>query len=607
MHLTAGVLTALLESDLTASGWDGSTTPDLGRTPSQYAMTSIRNSLTKKLVGNVVSKELEHITLEAFLASNAACEKYVPPPYRVSESGTWEVQDWDVLLYGEVKDLLHSFFNAPDFSDVREKPITEKPEDMTYSDFIQSQRPQVMYGGQSFPILRTNRVYLGLDVGPGASVGASETDFFTKLVTSPLTYTNDSLLYHYQQAISHDLTWMANELERHEGYGEEIVEGSRLSFVPKSTKIARTICTEPILNMMFQKGVSRILRKRLREFFRISLSDQPDWNAHLAQLGSITGGFATIDLKNASDTIALSLVKDLIDPDNFRWLDKSRSPNAVLPDGSIVQLHMISSMGNDFTFPLQTIIFTAIVHAVYRLHGLIPVGPDGRSPGNFGVFGDDIVVDSRVYEAMLSALKLFGFTPNVDKSFNTGDFRESCGHDYYQGHEVRGIYLDSLSNELDYLSAFNRLVRWSLTHVPLRNLLRAIRKGFRFLPVPPDLSDTAGIHVPQCLAPSYTRGKLGKQYAMLRLRGIWTYRYHKVVPRTRNLVPLGLQGVNPSGLLLAVKAFRLSNGRIGLRSTDIKTVTKVAVTPRWGYSHHWTKYISPEKELSWQALLLEVL
>lgn len=605
MHLTANDLLACLESDLNASGWDGSTVTDLGRHPSQYAMSSLRNSLVKKYTGDTVSDELARLTLQGFLACNAACEQYVPVPQRE------QVQEWEWLLYGEVKNILYDFFHeCPRLPASRPVAYPLGPPGPNDGNMYTPPFDSV-YHDTPFPILSLTTVVQGLDVGPGASVGSTETDFVSKLVDGKLTYTTEALYDFYTRTIGSSPTWASCEATRSQAYGRTPVVGSRLSFVPKSSKIARTICTEPLLNMMFQKGVAAVLEKRLETFFSLRLkkhkdrSPQQEWNSHLAHLGSVTGGFATIDLSSASDTIAKSMIEDLIDPVNYYWLEKTRSPATITPDGATVQLSMISSMGNAFTFPLQTAIFAAIVHAVYRLHGLHPVGPDVRCSGNFGVFGDDIIVDTRVYEATISALKLFGFTPNVDKSFGNGGFRESCGHDYYLGHNIRGVYIQSLGDPEDFYSAYNRLMRWSLRWVPLPKTLSLLAKGAKYLPVPADSDDASGFKVPIAFAPTYSRGKEGKQYSRLVKLGLKMYKYRKVVPRTRDIRALGAAGKYPDGLLLAAVAGRLRNGRLGLRTTKLKTVLKVGVTPRWSYIPPGVEEYALEE--TWEVLLLETL
>jgi len=267
---------------------------------------------------------------------------------------------------------------------------------------------------------------------------------------------------------------------------------------------------------------------------------------------------------------------------------------------------MISSMGNGFTFPLQTLIFAAIVKAVYSQLGLVATGNKRYGTLNFGVFGDDIIVDTRAYQRVCYALDMFGFTVNLDKSFYIGDFRESCGKDYYLGHDVRGVYISKLRSELDFLSAFNRLVRWSLRWgVPLTSTLKALRPGFRFLPVPLDVSDIAGVKVPSTMAPIYERGNLLKSQKKARSAGLFLYRYNKVIQRSRDLTREGASESTSDGAFLTLLADRLKNGRVLLRSNSVKTITKIAVTPRWDYDGD--RVLTDPEVASWQALLLQVL
>jgi hypothetical protein len=214
--------------------------------------------------------------------------------------------------------------------------------------------------------------------------------------------------------------------------------------------------------MLFQKGIGAYLEKELQRKYHIDLSKQPRLNRKLARIGSADGSFGTIDLSSASDSISIELVKLLVPDVLFRWLMLARSPSTTLPDGRQVKLEMISSMGNAFTFPLMTLIFASLVTSCYRVLGIKPeYGTKQNGPQNFAVFGDDIIVLKETYNFITSCLELFGFTVNESKSFNTGSFRESCGGDYFKGHQIRGIYIKELSHESHVYSAFNRIVRWS--------------------------------------------------------------------------------------------------------------------------------------------------
>jgi len=52
------------------------------------------------------------------------------------------------------------------------------------------------------------------------------------------------------------------------------------------------------------------------------------------------------------------------------------------------------------------------------------------------VYGDDIVVPTDCVLSVIDSLEHFGARVNRRKSFWTGRFRESCGKDYYEGHDV---------------------------------------------------------------------------------------------------------------------------------------------------------------------------
>jgi hypothetical protein len=334
-----------------------------------------------------------------------------------------------------------------------------------------------------------------IDVGPGANVGCDAESFYTKLFCSKLTSTNQHLFDLYRGAISDTGFWADAEKQRFSKFGFEIVEGSKLFFAPKAADISRTCCTEPILNMFFQKALGAFMEVRLAKHFGISLDVQPVYNRELARIGSIDGSFGTIDMKSASDSIQWSLIEQIACGSGkfLSMLRLSRCENSVLPDGTLEPLRMISTMGNGFTFPLQTIIFACTVRSVYQMMNLSSSDPATQ----FGVFGDDIIVRREAYDSVIKYLSFLGFTVNVDKSFNTGLFRESCGYDWYSGSICRGIYIRTLENVPDVYSAINRLNRWSaIAGVPLRSTIQFLLTLVRINHVPFSEADDAGLKVP---------------------------------------------------------------------------------------------------------------
>jgi len=431
------------------------------------------------------------------------------------------------------------------------------------------------FGGMSEFVPDAALIAEGFDTGPGASNGVKGCTFYHKVASGPLTSTSESLSRFYRASLVSPV-WQAAEIDRSAHFGDvTIVPGSKLTTVPKTSDISRVICTEPSLNMMFQKGIGAIIERGLRRRIGIDLSEQPRKNASLAQRGSLAQSFGTIDLKSASDSISLTLCKWLLPEQLFNWCLMKRSPSATLPSGESLELHMISSMGNAFTFPLQTAIFSSIVLAAYHLHGVTVSFPRGKDLGNFGVFGDDIICLSETYDTIVSALQCCGFEVNLTKSYNEGDFRESCGSDYFRGHNIRPVFLTDYIIPQDKISLFNRLARWSVrTGISIPYTLNHVysdlsRRDILF--VPPYEDDCAGIHVPFHFARAnkvilygtnvtikYRRFVVKSRIIRLKMDGTWQV----FKRRTLHLNPMGVFLAALRGDLLGV-ALESAPGYLG--------------------------------------------
>lgn len=220
-----------------------------------------------------------------------------------------------------------------------------------------------------------------------------------------------------------------------------------LGFVPKTATVKRAIVTEPPLNGMFQLGLGDLLADALRKGAGIDIRDQSA-NQRAALYGSISGRSATIDLSSASDTVSRCLVRHLF-PLSWASLFEDLASSRVrlnaevaklmggrVPEGATIELEKISSMGNGFTFPLETLIFWALAATAAELWS-------PRSETRVLVYGDDIIVPAQTAEPLIRALRDLGFTPNVAKTFFKGNFRESCGSDYVSGIDVRPTFVDS--------------------------------------------------------------------------------------------------------------------------------------------------------------------
>lgn len=220
-----------------------------------------------------------------------------------------------------------------------------------------------------------------------------------------------------------------------------LTESSSITFVPKSAKTHRAIAVEPLLNGFLQKGAGELIARRLRRV-GIDLRDQGR-NQALARKASVERSctYVTLDLSAASDSLAIEVVRDLLPPAWFELLMELRVPRTRLPDGREIVLQKISSMGNGFTFPLETLVFSSICHAAAVCC---------RTKPDFSVYGDDIIVQQEIALLVVELLAHLGFAVNREKSFFFGSFRESCGADWLGGVDVRPVIAD---NRLETLSA----------------------------------------------------------------------------------------------------------------------------------------------------------
>jgi len=553
-----------------------------------YACDVIERTLLKKLTPKETS-EADSKALTKWLEKNLETLEW-----------TWLPQsDLDNVLLEEVKTIIESFFF--------QGPAMH----LTYREICE-----------------------GFDQGPGAAINARHNDFYSKLFNAKMSGTSSSLFCLFEEAIKSNPTWVTAHNQRQSKMGNEIVAGSKLTFVPKYADISRVICVEPILNMAFQKGISAVLKACLRRRTGINLSTQPSKNQQLAKLGSEKGNYGTIDLESASDSISMGLV-DLLFPSHVkRWLLAARSPAVTLPGNrEPLELHMVSSMGNDFTFPLQTMIFSAVVLAVYKVRGIKPVNPrdpemikvkdrcfvkearsepDGVKPtlrppgspdelfysseerrlsykrdsrlGNWAVFGDDIIVRREAYDDVARLLGLLGFTVNSNKSFNTGLFRESCGTDWFLGQNVRGVYIKSLDTVHDVYSAINRLNRWcARQRVLLPRAIAYLCDAVEFLPTPLEEQETHGIRTPFVLVQHALKQRDGNTGAVLYRTCTLRAKSHDV-RESASFRRLDGYWENPEGHLITALAGKLRDGRLTPRLQSRSSRSKVGSSSCWDWN-----------------------
>jgi len=210
------------------------------------------------------------------------------------------------------------------------------------------------------------------------------------------------------------------------------VTASKLTTVPKNAKTDRVICVEPDLNIFVQLGLGAYLRGRLGKF-GVDLRSQ-EVNRYLASKAH-EYDLCTMDLSSASDLISREAVWLLLPDDWAHLLWLARVDETRLPSGETVVLEKWSSMGNGYTFELETLIFYSVIWAAAEVQGLDKVCVNA--------YGDDLIFYSSMRPLVEAALDFLGFKVNTEKTFGQGLFYESCGTDWFDGVNVRPVFFRS--------------------------------------------------------------------------------------------------------------------------------------------------------------------
>lgn len=274
----------------------------------------------------------------------------------------------------------------------------------------------------------------------------------------------------------------------------------RLALVPKTFKSLRSIMPNTTIGSYMSFGLGEMMRKRLKRV-GYDIRTLQMRHRYLARQSSINGLLVTADLSSASDSISVDLVNRLFPADWLVVLHQSRIGRVVLPDNSCVESLTFCTMGIGYTFPLQTLIFLALLKAIQAVYF------DRLDRRTISVYGDDMIYSSRMHSYVLEHFERLGFLVNVDKTYARGSFRESCGGDYYRGRDVRPFQPRNGSAHVGprayeamlYKYTNGLLVRWSEHEIgrTLRYLTSEIERvtGVCKL-VPCDFPDDSGIKCP---------------------------------------------------------------------------------------------------------------
>lgn len=216
----------------------------------------------------------------------------------------------------------------------------------------------------------------------------------------------------------------------------------RVCFVPKDSRGPRVISMEQLGllkgQMAFNDFMSNFFEKRSKGHILFSTQQV---HRDLARQSSINRSFATLDLKEASDRVSLSLVRKITR--NFPVFrlatEHLRATHAILGEDRTrrtVKLSKYANMGSGLCFPtLGFIVYIVAVTSMSKLVGY------EKARELAYVFGDDLIVPTAFYDYVVSGLRSCGLMVNLNKSFYKGFFRESCGGDYYHGIQVSPVRL----------------------------------------------------------------------------------------------------------------------------------------------------------------------
>jgi len=277
----------------------------------------------------------------------------------------------------------------------------------------------------------------------------------------------------------------------------------RVITVPKTLASPRIIAMEPVAMQYAQQGLlecitEEIYQDDLCKSLIGNLDQTP--NQELARLGSEKLELATLDLSEASDRVSNQHVRQLLSfhPHLHDVVDASRSRKADV-NGKVIRLAKFASMGSALCFPMEAIVFcTVVFRGIEDALGTRLTRSDvKRLVGRVRIYGDDIIVPVEFVHHVIARLESYGFVVNRSKSFWTGKFRESCGKEYYDGHDVSIVKVRSI------LPSSRGHAEEMVSTVSTRNLL--YKAGYwksayyldticeRFIPLPVVLDTSPGL------------------------------------------------------------------------------------------------------------------
>jgi len=230
---------------------------------------------------------------------------------------------------------------------------------------------------------------------------------------------------------------------------------AKVILVPKDSRGPRLISCEPVENQWIQQGIMAKLVQRIETLnltrFNVFFTDQGP-NQRGALLGSKSGRYATLDLKEASDRISLELVRLLFPKHVYDVLETVRSSATVLPDGKKIPLLKHAPMGSALCFPVLALTIWSILTAA---------APNAYTRERILVYGDDVIVPTAFAANAIEQLESLGLLINRDKSCTSGFFRESCGVDAFKGINVTPLRLRTVWSSTPSASSYTSWIAYA--------------------------------------------------------------------------------------------------------------------------------------------------
>lgn len=242
---------------------------------------------------------------------------------------------------------------------------------------------------------------------------------------------------------------------------------SRLISVPKTQKSPRLIAAEPSQYQWVQQLVRNQLESRIK---LTSLGPAVDFSSQVPnQVAAYEGSvnpetFVSIDLSSASDRLTCWLIERFA-RSNLTLLDRLHAcrtrwnRNDVYPsEGQYTVLRKYATMGSAVVFPLQTIVYASLAVSAILISENRRVNKQSieGAARRVRVFGDDILVPRHAFSVLQRLLVFTGLKINTTKTYTGGNFRESCGTEYFRGVLCTPAYLRqdfSRSQRVNFSSA----------------------------------------------------------------------------------------------------------------------------------------------------------